>query len=387
MAPTIRQLQEQSDASFIPFASLDQQTADTPELVETFAHYQAEYAAIKKGVGILDMPSKGVIRLTGPDRQDFLHRLITNQVNQLKPGQSNRAFVLNKSGRIQADLIVIAQEKQILLYLDLSEAKATTQYLENYLFGEDIQITNISDQIRSISLHGPASAKLVATVFEKDPADLENLQNTTLNCQQEKIHLFRFDQTESTSLHLLIPNTIADHAYYAMAQALGGLTPQVQGGVKREIHGRGVGWLAFNTARIEAATPLYHIDFGADSLPAETGKTTFQQAVSLTKGCYLGQEIVARMFNLGHPKRVLVTLAFPDDKMPITGVPIYEKTDQGRGQEIGAITSSTLSPLQGNNARALAIVKWGKHQPDKTLCVPAEGSDTLATIQSNEKST
>ncbi|MCC7406605.1 MAG: aminomethyltransferase family protein, partial [Phycisphaeraceae bacterium] len=143
---------------------------------------------------------------------------------------------------------------------------------------------------------------------------------------------------------------------------------------KRTILGRGIGWMAYNTARIEAGSPLFHVDFGPDSLPHETA--ILSQAVSFTKGCYLGQEIVARMQSLGHPKRLLVGLRLPDDRLPIAGSQVLTAD----GQVVGAVTSSTLSPLLGQTAIALAVVKWGRHEPGTTLRVAAEGAIVDARV-------
>jgi len=155
------------------------------------------------------------------------------------------------------------------------------------------------------------------------------------------------------------------------------------------LRGRPVGWLAYNTARIEAGSALFHIDFGTDSLPAETG--LLDEAVSFTKGCYLGQEVVARMKSLGHPKKVLVGLSFEAEQLPVAGtqvfnvvVPPTESSDedgatqqgaavQADGKIIGGITSSTLSPMRGQRAIALAMMAWGQHQPGTQVAVAAEG--------------
>ena len=144
--------------------------------------------------------------------------------------------------------------------------------------------------------------------------------------------------------------------------------------------GRPIGWLAYNTARIEADLPIYHIDFGPDTLPNETGPALLGEMVSFTKGCYVGQEIVARLQNLGHPKRLLVGLKFADDRMPIAGSQVLGG-DTDDGDVVGAVTSSTISPLRGNVAVALAMVQWASHEPGTELRVPAEGQIIRATVQ------
>src|SRR5439155_17574914 len=117
---------------------------------------------------------------------------------------------------------------------------------------------------------------------------------------------------------------------------------------------RRIGWHAYNIARIEAGWPIFNIDFGPDSLPHETG--VLEDRVSFKKGCYLGQEVVARMQSLGHPKQRLVglkakewTTSGGEEGVPEEGTRVYA---QARGQEggqppevVGAVTSSAASPM------------------------------------------
>jgi folate-binding protein YgfZ len=249
-------------------------------------------------------------------------------------------------------------------------------------------------------------------------AMLEVGQHVRMEVNDTPIVVARLDEIGSFALHLLIPADAADRLYGDLAEALGGLTPDVEGGVRREITGRGVGWLAYNTARVEAGLPLYRIDFGPDSLPHETG--LLDQAVSFTKGCYLGQEVVARMQSLGHPRRVLAALKIHGDDLPVAGTEILEPGettpprdatdpasparpdvetgnadqpgqpdagqptnagDPGPATVIGAVTSSTLSPLLGGTPVALAVLKWGRHTAGTAVAVMVEGARARAVVQ------
>ena len=131
---------------------------------------------------------------------------------------------------------------------------------------------------------------------------------------------------------------------------------------------RPCGWAAFNTTRIEAGRALFGIDFDESVLPAETG--LFDRAVSLTKGCYLGQEIVARMHARGQIARKLVGIRMENDALPLAGSKIYD--DQQN--EIGGVTSSTISPVLSNIAICLGYVKKPFFAAGTKLKIPAEGS-------------
>lgn len=137
---------------------------------------------------------------------------------------------------------------------------------------------------------------------------------------------------------------------------------------------RPIGWAAFNAARIEAGRPLFGIDFDDTVLPAETGQMA--RAVSFTKGCYPGQEIVARMHARNAIARQLIGLKFADDALPIAGAPVMD--DQSN--TIGGITSSTISPMLSNTAIAIALLKRPHFNPGTVLNAPAEGALRRAVV-------
>ncbi len=372
----IRELQEAADASFVPFGDDD----DAPQLVETFGQYEAEYAAFRKGAAIFHGAQRGVIELTGPDRTDFLHRLLTNEVRHMDAGTSRRALLLDKRGRIMTDMVVLASEDRTLLLCDRIDAPVIAAELDALLFGENLRIMDLSPDIETLCVHGPAAARLIAQVAGISAADLHDAAHRDGLWRGAALTLLRRDEVGSPGYHLLMSTVPADALYAALADAVGGLVPTVEDNTKRPIVGRGAGWLAYNTARIEAGTPLLHIDFGADCLPHEAG--LIDQAVSFTKGCYRGQEIVARMHNLGHPKRVLAGFRMldiahhGDAPMPVAGAPVLD----AEGNTVGGVTSSTLSPLLGGAAVGFAMLKWGWHEVGREVGIPAEGSRRPARI-------
>lgn len=367
-ADPIKAIQLAAEASMMNYGEV--------ELVETFGHYEAEYAVIRKGAGVFDAPQLGVIKVTGQDRADFLHRFVTNQVKELKAGDFRRAFLLTRGGRIAADMIIIAQQGQHLLVLDRCDAQAVVDQLDKFLFAEDVQLNNVSDSHRVIAVHGPQAAMLLNALGGSDLHTLEPLHAIATTLADKPAMVYRYDLTAAMGLHIVLETQHATEVYKTLITAMEGLTPEVQGGVKRPVTGRGIGWMALNTARIEAGTSLYHIDFGPDSLPHEAG--CLEQAVSFTKGCYLGQEIVARMQSLGHPKKLITGLAFEDDRLPLSGAQVF---DVDGATLIGGVTSSCLSPLKGNTAIALAMMKWGKHNDATKVVVTAEGAQVPAAVQ------
>lgn len=372
-------------------------------VAEEFGAYEAEYASIRQRVGIMHLPQRGVLDLRGADVKDFLHRLMTQDINAMAGGQSRRCFQLNEKGRVLADTFVHVGDENTWIEGDAFDLPAVAELLEARLFAEDVALTNTTAQYACFALHGPAALTLLKTLADQDVTPAAELPGTHHVFELAGCHttVTRRDECGVMGLYLFTRAERAATLYAALLEAAGfeldapdpTLDPQAAADAamrrRQSLRGRPVGWLAYNTARVEAGTPLFHIDFGPDSLPAEVGQTLFDQAVSLTKGCYLGQEIVARMKNLGHPKRLLVGLNFGADELP--GIPVAGSQvlpaaadgaadDAAGSQIIGGITSSTVSVLLGHKAVAFAVLKWGHHTPGTAVRVPVEGRLAEAVV-------
>jgi len=383
---TLRETLEHSGAEWMTYGP------DTGEgavaVAETFGAYQAEYAAIRQRVGILHAPQRGIVRCNGADRQDFLHRMVSCDVNGLSPGESRRGFQLSDKGRIVADLLIHHGEAETWIETDRFDIDALIELLDGRLFTEDLTLTDISDYRQKLALHGPAAIALLKAVADDADAADQLAQrpgsHAMLTLAGTAVTAYRADDAGTPGLHLLAATESAAPLYRALLDAAG-FDPAAEADAdfaerrRASIRGRPVGWLAYNTARIEAGTPIFHIDFGPDSLPHETGLV--YDACDFNKGCYLGQEIVARMESLGHPKRKLAGLKLPGEAMPVAGAQVFAADDTGESagdQVIGAVTSSTLSPMRGGLAVAFAVMKWGYHDPGHTVFVNCEGAMTRA---------
>ena len=369
----LRAEQEAADADWMPFGS-----DEAPlEVVQNFADFELEYGALRKGAGILDFPHRGVVEVAGGDRIDFLQRMLANDVAGLEAGQGTRSFLLSGKGRIVADLIVLAEHDRVRLVTDVFQAPRVIEELDRRLFAEEVALTDATAETWHLAALGPKAGEALAAAGAQGADDLAPLAHRPVAVGGASGLLYRRDETGNLGLHVLLSRDDAPAAYRALAEAVGGLDPDPE--TRRAISGRGVGWLAYNTARIEAGTPLFHVDFGTDSLPHETG--IVDEAVSLEKGCYIGQEVVAITAHRGHPSRQLVGLRFPDERMPVAGNEVLDADDRETEKLVGAVTSSTLSPMLGHVAIAFAMVKWGKHQGGTVVDARAEGERVPGTVQ------
>lgn len=366
-------------------------------IAEDFTAFEQEYAAIRRHVGILHLPQTGLVDVTGDDRADFLHRMCTQDVNAMAGGQTRRAFQLTAEGKILGDMHIHHGDINTWLELDRFDIPGVCGLLEARLFSEEVAFNNITADRETLALLGPASQQLLNRVAEHTaqgmtPASVGEMPGTThvLKIGEALVSVCRRDLGALLGFRLFVPAQHAAQVYDALLAAAGYVHDEANDADAAQrrrstLRGRPVGWAAYNTARIEEGLPIFHIDFGPDSIPAELGQEAFESAVSMTKGCYLGQEAVARMHNLSHPKRVLVGLKLQADDLPVAGTQVFEhdpdkRSRAPRGGQVGGVTSSTVSPMLGASAVAFAVMKWGKHRPGTRVAVASGGAMVDAEV-------
>jgi folate-binding protein YgfZ len=264
----------------------------------------------------------------------------------------------------------------MLIDVDVHDAARTATSLNAFVFGEDVQIADETAAWARISVHGPLGPELLREAGASTDA-LRKLSEdhscTWLAVAGASVAIARRDQCGVPGLELWVASADAAKVWDALVSQ----HDEAAAGRRRA---RPAGWYAYNIARIEGGTPLFHIDFGADNLPHESG--LLAKRVSFKKGCYLGQEVVARMESLGHPKQRLVALRTAEDLLPTAGSPVFERGADGEpGNPVGAVTSSALSPMLGAAPIAFAMVKYAHSEPGAVLVSPAEGSRTDVTVQ------
>lgn len=347
------------------------------EVVERFDEIEFEYAALRRACALFDQPQRGTIELRGPDALGFLDRMLTQKLSDLQPGQARCALWLNRQGRIRADLRVVALEDRVLIDLDVHAVGATIATLSEYLFSEEVEMTDVTESTHRLAIHGPDAPRLLAR-FSGPSASLNaGGKVTSFEIAGISVVADRWDRAGEPGFEITVPTEHASTVWRAI------LANAEEHESEPPIRVRPAGWHAFNIARIESGTPLFMLDFGTDSLPAETG--VLHDRVSFAKGCYLGQEIVARMKSLGHPKQCLAAIrlekgtAIPSDWQPVTGTPVFARDNQDNA--IGTVTSSTISPMLGGEIIMFAMLKWASAQPEALVRFAGPGGGIDAVVQ------
>jgi folate-binding protein YgfZ len=234
---------------------------------------------------------------------------------------------------------------------------------------------DVTENVYRIEMHGPRALEVLGVAAGRaDGLALEPGHAAAAPVAGYEIDVARSDTTGEIGLVLFVPRDGLTDVWDAL---LGAGEPEGEAKAAPRFV-RPVGWFAYNIARIEAGTPLFHVDFGPENLPHETG--VLRERVCFTKGCYLGQEVVARMESLGRPKQQLVGLKVEGVRLPMAEAQVFAGDDEGLGTPIGVVTSSTPSPMLGAKPIAFAMVKSAHADPGTSVRVMAEGEAAPATV-------
>jgi folate-binding protein YgfZ len=338
------------------------------EIVSQFDSVELEYGALRRAAGLLDANHRGTLVVRGPDRRSFLNRMLTAELKDLEPGVAREAFWLNRKGRVDADLLLAEFGDRIEIDLDIHQAAPVLASLSNYLISEECSIHDESDRRHHLALHGPLAAAALRAVGADAGMVPSAGGAALLEIGGVEVAAIAATRIGDLGFELIMPRAAAAAVWDALLECdLGG---------GRRV--RPVGWQAFNVARIESGTPLFNVDFGSENLPHESG--VLRRRVSFTKGCYLGQEVVARLEHLGKPKQQLVGLRVRGDALPVAGAQVYAIESEGLGPIVGTVTSSTISPLLGAAPVAFAMLRSSHLALGTELLVHAEGDPVRAEV-------
>jgi glycine cleavage system T protein len=324
-----------------------------------YGNWTAEYDAVRKAAGLVDLAHRGLLQITGPDRVTFLQGMLSNDLRALRPFEGHFATILNQQGKVLADLRVLCAMNSF--YLDFWEPlkDKILAHLNRYLVADEVEITDRSDEYAMLSLQGPHSQALLEEFAGKVELPEQLAHHTMMDAEGAAVCVVRASYTGEAGFDLIIPKP----KLLIVAQCLTEL-------------GRGFGaaWVgqeAVEILRVEAGIPLYGTDVTEDNLLLETSLDTH---VSFTKGCYLGQEIVERVRSRGHVNRKLRGLL-------INGATPARHGDAVRADEkqVGTITSSVNSPRL-NRAIALGYIHRDYWEPGAQVTVSSLAGLSTALV-------
>lgn len=327
------------------------------ELPAHFGDPAAEHRTVRSAAGLFDFACRGFIEASGPHRVRFLNGQVTNDLRPLVDGQGVYAATLTPTGKMVADLRIYAIGETFLLETPAGAARAVIDHLNHFRVADRVTFVDVSERLGGVLVQGPASQAVVGAALGEPlppPAPYANLSRRFEPAGDDggatiEVRVCRVSLTGEEGFEVLCPRErlVALYDHLLEAGRPHGLVP--------------AGQLALDSLRIEAGIPWFGVDMDSSTNPLEA---RLQHAISLQKGCYTGQEVIAKATYVGQVNRLLVGLEFPEGAEGIGAGDSLRLADR----DIGRITSLTFAPTLGRVV-ALGIVRREAAEPGTRLAV------------------
>src|ERR1041385_472299 len=338
-------------------------TVNDAEAVADYGDPLSEHAALRETAAALDLGFRSRLCLTGADRVRFLHGQVTNDVKRLRVGEGCYAALVTAKGKMQSDLNIFCLRDELLLDFEPGLTPTVAQRLEKFIVADDVQVVDVTPHYGLLTVQGPKAGAVVRSLglFGELPdksLSFVKTEDATLG----EIYLMNHPFLASTGFDLFVPSV-----------ALVAVADNLLAAVK-SLGGRACGWSASEIARIEAGIPRFGADMDETNIPLQGGIEA--RAVSYTKGCYIGQEVINRIHSIGHVNRELRGLRLADDlkTLPARGDRLFKE-----GKEVGYVTSAIVSPTLEANI-ALGYVRREANAVATELKLRSAGNESRARI-------
>ena len=313
-----------------------------------FSDSQAEFAALRSGCGVYDLGFRAQISLTGSDRVRWLNGMVTNNIRDLAPGHGVYSFLLNPQGHILGDLYAYNRGDSITVDTDRSQLEKILATFDHYIIMDDVEVTNLSEQMTALGVSGPNSRAVLKTAGLQFP-ELQPLQLHTVGCDCDcgcvTCTIVRGDGPAGSYEIWLAPEHVRP-LWDALVKA--GAAP--------------VGSEALELQRVVAGIPLYGVDIRERDLPQETEQA---RALNFNKGCYVGQEIVERIRSRGAVHRKFAGFFSAGAAQIVPGAKIHANE-----KEVGEITSAaSLRSADGDKTIALGYIRREAGVPGREVVI------------------
>jgi folate-binding protein YgfZ len=309
---------------------------------------------------LFDLSDYGKVEVAGKDAARFLHNLCTNEIVKLPPDAGCEAFLTTGQAKIVAYAFVFHSslpERGGVYFLDAGPGmgEKVHRHLDHYLVSEQVELADRTGDLAQVHLAGPEAVAILESILQANVGNFAELQHVSQNISGSACHVRRISRLGMPGFDLLCPKEQKESLGKRLVSA--GARP--------------AGQEEFEILRIEAGTPVYGKDIDETNLPQEVNRVA--ATVSFTKGCYIGQETVARIRTYGHVNRSLVGLKLSEKTAIPPGAILLRD-----GKEAGKVTSSVVSTRLGTGI-ALGYVRRGNESIGTALQVGA--SDTILSAE------
>ncbi len=328
-------------------------------LPASYGDTAAEYGAVRGGsAGLIDLSSRGRIEVSGSEAVQFLNGLITNDVKALEKGAWMRAAFPNVQGRLIAEARILRLGGEKFLFdTEAVTHERVLKTLERFTLAGDFRVNDLTDETALISVQGARATEFIKVALNEEAARVKRGRVHVGQWNNQSLHVIRATWTAEDGFDLFVNNGADAVSLWDALTASGA---------------RAVGFDALDILRIEAGLPRYGVDMDETNVVLEAAP---DEAVSFTKGCYIGQEIIARIHWRGHVAKKLCGLSFDEPGET-------KRDDKIRamdGKEIGRLTSVTFSP-QLNRLVALGYVKYDYLAPGTEVRVISNETELAAHV-------
>jgi tRNA-modifying protein YgfZ len=331
-------------------------STDTSLPVHTGHLVKDEYRVLVEGCGLVDRTERGKLALSGPDAKSFLAGQVTNDIEALQPGDGCYATFLTHKGKMLGDMRVLDSGEELLLDTERVALQALFDTIRRFKIGYDVELHKRTLECALLSLVGPASREVATRAAGHEAPD-------------------PLDIAPPDREHAHTPATIAGLVVRLIATEEAGIDVLCEAADREAVNealiaagARAVSEAAAEIVRVERGCPRYGVDLDDTTIPQEAGLN--ERAVSFTKGCYVGQETVARLYYKGKPNRHLRGLRL--------SAPAASGEELRLGERVvGHLGSSVVSPALG--PIALALVRR-EAEPGASVTVATHGTAEVVEL-------
>lgn len=326
-----------------------------------YGNTAAEHAAVRTQVGLADLSFRGKLRVTGEDRVKWLQSVISNDILPVQPGHGRYSSLLSHKGKMLSYFRVYVQADSVVVE-DAGEIGETSfQALRKFLlYGTKAKLENLRESWGLLLVSGPKAAAVIQSAFACDPSPLKLLDFLMIDVGGSPAMIMRTEETGEDDFEILLPADATPAAWDRLIEQgrANGVQP--------------VGAVTRNALRIEAGLPHAGPDLNEEIVPPEANLEG--KAFSLSKGCYPGQEVVARMDTYGSVRRRLVGLVVEGTVIPPLGAKLFSGD-----REVGWVSSAVQSP-QMKSVIAFGFPLRDFSKPDTALSVEIDGAHHQAVV-------
>jgi len=281
-----------------------------------------QYNAVQNSIGFFHLSDRGKILVTGPDRTVFLHSMFSNEVKKLPEWEGRYGTFLTARGKMISDFFYYKLPSSIVVDIRKDLLKKTSDTLKKFIVMDELQLKDISNQKDHFSLQGPESERFFKALFKSQVPSFE-CEMVEFMWQEVPLWGIRKNDLSELGFEVIVPwNISSSFREFVLEKGRSWGLVEVDFEVR-------------NLLRMEAGIPWYGVDMDESRYPMEA---RLEKAISFTKGCYIGQEVVAKATHVGGVRNLLIRLKVHGHRTPKEKCPVYINE-----RKIGFITSAVFS--------------------------------------------